>query len=75
MNLFNAQCNKKYLVKSINEDEGIERRLESLGHTENSPIELINRKRGGAAIVRIRGTRFALGREICEGIELWGENT
>lgn len=74
MNLYNARCNTKYLVKSISEEKDIERRLESLGLTENSTIELISRKRGGAAIVRIRGTRFALGREICEGIELWGEN-
>lgn len=74
MTLYLAQHGKKYLVKKLDMEEKIERRLEALGLTENSMIELISRKRGGAAIVKIRGTRFALGREICEKIQLWGDN-
>lgn len=74
MTLFTAECKKKYLVRKITAEPDTERRLESLGLTENSSVELISRKRGGAAIVKIRGTRFALGREICEGILLWGDN-
>ena len=74
MNLSNAQCKNKYLVRSINTSEDIERRLESLGLTENSGIELITKKRGGACIAKIRGTRFALGKEICDKIELWGND-
>ena len=74
MNLSSAECKKKYLVRSINTSEDIERRLESLGLTENSGIELVTKKRGGACIAKIRGTRFALGKEICDKIELWGND-
>lgn len=74
MTLFTAQHGKKYLVKKLDMETKTQRRLEALGLTENSMIELINRKRGGAALVKIRGTRFALGKEICEAIYLWGEN-
>lgn len=74
MTLFDAQCKNKYLVKKISCEINTERRLESLGLTENSAVELISRNRGGGAIVRIRGTRFALGKEICQQIELWGDN-
>ncbi len=73
MNLSSTECKNKYLVRSINTEQDIERRLESLGLTENSVIEVVSRKKGGASIVRIRGTRFALGKEICDKIELWGE--
>ena len=73
MTLYNAPCKRKYLVKKILTEKSTERRLEALGLTENSAVELISRKRGGASIVKIRGTRFAVGREICESIELWGE--
>ena len=74
MTLYTAQQGKKYLVKKLDMEEKTQIRLESLGLTENSMIELISSVRGGASIVKIRGTRFALGREICEGIYLWGEN-
>ena len=73
MTLYDAKCKRKYLIKKITEEEGTERRLQSLGLTENSAVELIRRNFGGAAIVKFRGTRFALGKEICKGIELWGD--
>jgi len=46
------------------------RRLEMLGLTCGTPLSLLNKKRNGAVIVRVRGTRFAFGREIAEGIEV-----
>ena len=74
MTLFDAKPGKKYLVRKLDMEEKIERRLEALGLTENSIIELLSRKHGGAMIVKIRGTRFALGKEICESIYIWGDN-
>ena len=46
------------------------RRLEMLGLTVRTPIQLLNKKKSGAVIVKVRGTRFAFGREIAEGIEV-----
>ena len=38
--------------------------------TKGTPVEVLNRKRSGTMIVRVRGTRFALGRGITEKIEV-----
>lgn len=46
------------------------RRLEVLGLTKGTAVTLLNKKRGGAIIVKLRGTRFAFGREIANGIEV-----
>jgi ferrous iron transport protein A len=46
------------------------RRLEMLGLTMGTKIMLLNKNGNGAVIVKVRGTRFAFGREIAEGIEV-----
>lgn len=48
----------------------MERRLQALGLTCGSSILVMNRKRHGAMIVKIRGTRFAVGRLLAENIEV-----
>ena len=47
-----------------------EKRLEALGMTQGTPVEVLNRKSGGTMIVRVRGTRFALGKGITKNIEV-----
>lgn len=47
-----------------------ERRLEVLGMLEGTKISVVNRKRRGAMIVKIRGTRFAIGENITKHIEV-----
>lgn len=46
------------------------KRLEMLGLTGGTQIKLLNKKKAGAVIVKLRGTRYAFGREIAEGIEV-----
>ena len=41
-----------------------ERRLEVLGLTEGSTVQIMKNKKRGAMIVKIRGTRFALGEKL-----------
>ena len=41
-----------------------ERRLEVLGMLEGTVISVVNRKKKGAMIIKIRGTRFAIGEQI-----------
>ncbi len=48
------------------------KRLEMLGLTGGTQIKLLNKKHAGAVIVKLRGTRYAFGREIAEGIEVEG---
>lgn len=47
-----------------------ERRLEVLGMLEGTKITVVERKKKGAMIVKIRGTRFAVGQSITECIEV-----
>ncbi len=62
-----------YKVKNINLERVVKRRLEMLGMTEYSDVTLLNKKKSGAVIVKVRGTRFALGKEFAEGIEIGGD--
>lgn len=57
-------------VRSIALRHDTSRRLEMLGLTGGTEIKLLNKKKNGAVIVKVRGTRFALGREIAQGIEV-----
>ncbi len=47
-----------------------ERRLEVLGMLEGTKITVVNRKKRGAMIIKIRGTRFAVGENITKCIEV-----
>ncbi|MCI9198147.1 MAG: ferrous iron transport protein A [Lachnospiraceae bacterium] len=46
----------------------MEKRLEALGMTRGSSITILNSKNHGVLIVKVRGTRFALGRNITKNI-------
>lgn len=47
-----------------------ERRLEALGMTHGTRIQVINTKDRGTMIIKVRGTRFAIGRDISENIQV-----
>lgn len=57
-----------YYIGSIDLGENITRRLQMLGMTHGTRIDVLGKKRAGAMIVKVRGTRFALGRGFCGGI-------
>lgn len=57
-----------YVVENIKIELNIERRLEALGLTESSRITVLNNDKKGAMTVKFRGTRFALGKHIADGI-------
>ena len=69
MTLLETKTGEWYCVKGISEAENVQRRLEALGILEGTRIEVLNRKNTGATIIRVRGTRWALGKEIALGIE------
>ena len=46
----------------------MERRLEALGMTRESVITVLNRKGKGIMIIKLRGTRFALGYNMTKNI-------
>ena len=70
MRLTETNPGTQYLVEEIQLELATKRRLESLGMTEGSKINVMRKKRNGAVIIKIRGTRFAIGREIVMGIKV-----
>lgn len=59
-----------YLVEYLDLPGSTSHRLESLGMTPGIPIEVLNNKSHGTVIIRLRETRFALGRGISSGIHI-----
>lgn len=70
MNLRDAKPESVYHVECLLLDIGTKRRLEALGMTYGTSITVLNRKKNGTLIFKVRGTRFAIGCSIAEGIIL-----
>lgn len=71
MTLYEGKVGSVYEVRGISlKQNSITRRLEALGLNEMTRLQLLNRKRGGAFIIKVRGTRLAIGRCIAQGIEV-----
>ena len=78
MKLYEGKTQNAYVVRSVTVDEAITRRLEALGVNENTQIFVLNKKQSGTMIIKVRGTRLALGRKITGGIhveEVAGDGT
>lgn len=70
MSLFEGEKDKSYEIKGLYVEEGITRRLQALGLNDGTTVTVLSRKKNGALIIRVRGTRLAIGRHISSGIEV-----
>lgn len=70
MKLYEGQKGSTLQVVHMDLPLQLERRLEVLGMLEGTQISVVNRKKKGAMIIKIRGTRFAVGQNITEHIEV-----
>ena len=70
MLLTDVQTGQKCIVKNIKLPFQMERRLEALGMTKHTPLSILNRKGKGIMVIRLRGSRFALGYNITKQIEV-----
>lgn len=70
MKLNNGIIGKKYTVSGMSLPLAAKRRLEVLGLTNGTVVEVMNNKSGGTMVIKIRGTRFALGKKMTEAIEV-----
>lgn len=66
--LSKGKIHNQYTIESMDLPMNIEKRLEALGMTHGTKLSVLNSKSGGVLIVKIRGTRFALGRNITKNI-------
>ena len=70
MYLSDGKKETQYIVKDIGLPTGIEKRLEALGMTRGTSVTVLNSKSKGILIVKVRGTRFAIGKEFAKGINV-----
>lgn len=73
MKLTEGKKGGKYIIENISAKRETESRLEALGLIQGSYVEIINKKHSGSMIIRLRGTRFAIGRDIADGITVGTE--
>ena len=70
MTLYEAKKDHEYTIRGLYVEEAVTRRLQALGLNDGTKIQVLNRKRRGALIIRVRGTRLALGKHLSSGIEI-----
>lgn len=68
--LVSGKIGNSYLVENISLDRDISRRLQALGVTKGTKINVLNNKKSGSVIFSVRGSRLAVGRQIASGIEV-----
>lgn len=68
MTLQEGTPGSSYTVEKLELPMNLERRLEALGLIEGSKIAVLRKKRHGAMIITVRGTRFAVGLGISQHI-------
>lgn len=73
MTLRDGKIGSSYMVKSMDLVKETEFRLQALGMTIGTKITILNNKRSGAVIFKVRGTRLAIGKEFAEAISITGE--
>ncbi len=73
MTILEGTVRENYIVTDIQMEENITRRLESLGINSGTHLKLMNRKKNGTVIIKVRGTRWAVGKDIAVGIEVTPE--
>ncbi len=70
MNLSEGIIGNSYAIKNISLDLPAKRRLEILGMTNDAKVMVLNSKKSGTKIIKVRGTRFAVGYKFAQQIEV-----
>lgn len=70
MTILEGTKDHTYIVTGICTQEAVMRRLEALGINEGTKLVLMNQKKNGASIIKVRGTRWAVGKDIAAGIKV-----
>ena len=70
MFLSDGQVRKKYIIKSIFLEDKLKRRLQVLGLTKDTKIEILNKDFSNSLIFKVRGTRLAISKKIANSIKV-----
>lgn len=70
MTLDKGRPGQEYTVATLTLPQAVEHRLEALGMTLGTKISVLENKSRGIMVVKVRGTRFAVGRGITTKVEV-----
>lgn len=70
MSLAKMERGKKVTIVSLKTDRAFEERLAALGLFPGAEVEVVRNSRGGEMILGCLDSRFALGRELANAIEV-----
>ena len=70
MTLDKGRPGAEYTVAARSLPQAVEHRLEALGMTLGTKVSVLENKSRGILVLKVRGTRFALGRGITTKIEV-----
>lgn len=70
MSLAEGLIGKVYIVTGMTVEANAMRRLEAMGMIDGTQITILNRKKNGTTIFKVRGTRLAVGRDLAKGIRM-----
>ena len=68
MNLSETKINHEYIIDKINIDKCTSIRLQILGVLKGTHILVINKMKSGAIILKVRGTRLGIDKEVVNSI-------
>lgn len=70
MTLDKSKVNSNYIIEKLDLPLHVEKRLMALGMTVGTKVKVLNSKNHGTLIVKVRGTRLALGKGISRKIRV-----
>lgn len=70
MTLDQGKPGEAYAVRALTLPDTVAHRLEALGMTVDTKVTILESKSRGIMVLKVRGTRFALGRGITQRIEV-----
>lgn len=68
MNLSKGKINEKHVIERILIDNITKTRLQVLGVLKGTKIEILNKRLNGSIIIKVRGTRLGIDKEISNSI-------
>ncbi len=73
-NLSEGTTKEKYIIEEIKIDNTTKTRLQVLGIIKGTIIEILNKRINGSIIIKVRGTRLGIDKEISKSIKIRKES-
>lgn len=73
MELLNGTKGSTYEILDLKVSDHIAHRLQAIGILEGTKVQILNKKKKGAIIIKVRGSRWAIGAGIARGMIVRGD--